>query len=361
MDVFTAARRVGTQPSDSPMTDLTSSTLRAYVVAPFALFAASLLPAQVIVQVGGNGAYGCQGNANPPTLTGQTPASASYGFTYDAATAMLTLRVTNTSAVTQGVPNPLLTLIAFNLPAHAVTGMTLQSQVGAGGAEPDFDVTVDTDLFALPNPNKVACLGEFSVQLTNGGGIGGGIANALADTIVAPRESWVIGPVTFTFRLSGPGVHTLTAGAIANTLSQAASYKQATAAAKFQSGGQGGEESGFIGSSHKCVPSLYAVGEPRLGRSFDVCAGGAAGCVGCVLVSTNPGPTRFLQYNFQIGVPILHTFVLPPSTGGLPTCARLAVPDDPNLINLRLYFLLVIGSLAGGQLEQSERLEIVIR
>ncbi len=330
----------------------------------FALaFATAAMPvaSQATVQIGGAGAFGCQDNLNPPKLSNGTPAAAEYEFTYDAVTARLTLRVTNTSPVLTGVPNPLITLIAFNLPAHAVSGVQLVSQTGSSGATPAFGMTFDADLFTLPNPNKVACAGDFSVLLTNGGGIGGGIANANADTIVAPVGSWVIGPATFILQLAGPGVHGLNAGAIANALSQNASGHQATAAAKFQSGGRGGEGSGFIGSAHKCAPGLYAVGTPRIGQSFDICAGGAAGCLGCVLVSPNPGPTQVGNWVVNIGLPLLHTFVLPPSTGGLPSCSTLGVPDRADLIGLRLYFLLIIASGDGRVLEQSDRLEIVIQ
>jgi hypothetical protein len=319
------------------------------------------LPAQATsVDVGVRGSYGCQGSEDPPRLSNGTPASATLDFVYDQSTQRLTLRVTNTSPVTVGVANPLITRIAFNLPPGAVTSAQLLSQAGSSGAALAFSASVDGDLFEGPNPNKLACLGDFSVLLDNGGGIQGGIANANADTFGGPPGSQVIGPATFVFRLTGPGVGSVTSGAIANTLSQNAPYRQATAGVKFQAGGRGAAGSGFISSRSLCAPSLFAIGEPRIGTRIQICANAGRGCHGCVLVSANPGPIRIGNVLLPIGLPILHTIILPPFAGTRPNCETLSIPDDPNLRGVRIYFLLIVGDPISGNGEFSHRLEIVI-
>ncbi|HKB15090.1 MAG TPA: hypothetical protein VKF62_03445, partial [Planctomycetota bacterium] len=79
------------------------------------------------------GASCCESGSRPTLCDGVTPATADVAFTYDDATHTLTLLVENTSPVTSGVPNPLLTALYFNVPAGAVTGLSLVSQTGSAG------------------------------------------------------------------------------------------------------------------------------------------------------------------------------------------------------------------------------------
>ena len=97
--------------------------------------------------VGGIGAFGCNvPQTDPPTLQNGQEASGTAAFSYDGATQVLTLTVTNTSPIVAGQNNPVLRRIYVNLPPLACTGATLISQTGAGGAVPAFQLSVDTDL-----------------------------------------------------------------------------------------------------------------------------------------------------------------------------------------------------------------------
>jgi hypothetical protein len=310
------------------------------------------------VVIGGPGTLGCQNSDDPPTLDNRTPASADLHFTYDAGSAELGVRVTNTSLVVPGEPNPVITVVGFNLPAFAVTGASLSSQTGSGGAQPQFAISFDPDTSGGSNPNRFNCFGSFSVMLNSG--VHNAIANANADTLAVPPSSAVIGPVTFVLQLSGPGTSTLNARTIANAFSQGSS-RQVNAAVKFQAAGPGGEGSGQISNGPECSPGLYAVGPTQIGQTFQLCAGGGRDCHGCVLVSLNPGPIQFGTFLLPIGLPILHTFVLPPFAQENVFCAPLTIPDQPWLRGLNLYFLLIVTNANGQILDHSDRLTIVIQ
>ncbi len=311
------------------------------------LLAASLAaqPTTQSLTVGASGARGCQGPENPPLLSNGTPASASLGFTYDATTGELALVVANTSPVTRGVPNPLITRIAFNLPQGAITGVTLVSQSGSGGAAPDFDLEVDHDVLTPPDL-KVACFGNFGVLLSTGNHldeIRGGIGNPAADTWAAPPGSVVVGPVTFRLRLAGPGVPSLSAQTIAFGFSRLAPAHQVNAMCKFQAGGAGGEGSGFIGSTVDnagCRPSGWLTNVPRIGNRLTMCLNGEPGCAGCFIGSLFPGPVQVGPFRIPIGLPLAFDLFFPPLGRNSATCLTFDVPDDPNLIGRSIYVAL---------------------
>jgi hypothetical protein len=149
--------------------------------------------------IGGPNSCSSEGFNDPGKLAdGVTVATATMDFTLNTGTNTLTLVVTNTSPVSAGVLNPLITIIGFNAPVQ-VTGMTLTSQTAAIGT-PAFNLTFDSNLMSNPNPNGEDGFGAFSAELDNPGGVNGAIANAAADTV---SGSPVTGPVTFTFSLTG--------------------------------------------------------------------------------------------------------------------------------------------------------------
>jgi hypothetical protein len=290
-----------------------------------------VLPAQVSdasTTVGGAGAFGCQGSSNPPTLTGGVLASADFDFTYDQNTRRLTLVVSNTSAVTTNVPNPLITEVYFNLPEGVVDSVALISQTGSGGDTPDFAPVLD---------DRAACHGTFDVALLVSN-IHGGIANPNADRLPGPPGRAVIGPVTFVLELAGPGAGTLTANAIAAAFTQDAPSHTAFAAAKFQGGGLGAEESGFLGTNNDCRGSVYVVGPPRIGQEITICDAALPGCHDCLWVSLNAGPTMFMGFVFPLGLPLLAIVNRNDIPASGMNCVVLDIPNDPRLVGRAIYF-----------------------
>ena len=323
------------------------------VVASSTLLAAQTSTATT--HIGVKGSYGCQNNANPPTLTGGVRASASLAFAYDAATGRLAVTATNTSPVTKGVANPLLTQLYFNLPQRAVTSIRLVSQTAKKG-KAAFTMTSDVDLLKAPNPIHVGCFGNFSVCLSTGNGGHGGIANERADTIEG--KGWITGPVRFVFALRGPGIASLSASSISRGFSQNAARK-VTAAAKFQRGGRGGAQSGFLSNGNDCAGLIYLSGTAKKGTTIPFCMSAATGCHGCLLISLNKGPTRFGNLVIPIGMPILEVVSLPPFPIANTVCLPFAIPDDAKLVGKSLYFTLATLS-PGLVLEFSPRFTVTI-
>ncbi len=230
--------------------------MRITSVLPFvaALYFAGSTPSaqDSVVVIGGAGSFGSNGSSDPGTLDdGITEASARFLFHLDTLASQLTLTVDNTSKVLPGIPNPVLTDIFFNVPA-SITGISIGSQNGSGGATAAFVLNFDSDLGSNPNPNGANGFGAYSVHLTTpGSGVQGGIANPLADTWGTPPGSLVIGPVTFVLDLTGD-LTGLTASSFTSLLSVNPPGSQAfVAAAKFQSGGVAGS-SGFISPGSFC-------------------------------------------------------------------------------------------------------------
>lgn len=304
--------------------------------------------------VGETSSVGCQNSQDPPTLDdGITRATAQLDFSYDATSGVLGLDVSNTSPVTTGVPNPVITRIAFNLPTGAVTGATLMMQTAAGGATPAFTLSVDTNLDGNAN-NKLGCLGEFNAVLAIPD-VKGAIGNPDADTWSSPPGTVVIGPAHFDVQLDGPGIHTLTASNIALTLSQNGAFP-ANAAVKFQSGGVAGA-SGFIGSvSTGCSNNTWVSAPAVIGTKIDLCIGTAFGCHGCVFGSFTPGPVQVGPFTLPVGLPIIFEVLLPGSNGA-PLCLPISIPADPTLVGQSLY-LGVAAAKVGGAVQFSPALTI---
>ena len=287
---------------------------------------------QVVVD---NLGLGCQ--AGGPVLSAGTLASGTVDFEYLPATHVLRLVVTNTSPVTVGVPNPLITRIYFNAPAGTVDSATLLSQVGSGGALPAFVLSFDADTSLIPNPNQANCFGSFSFALTRQN-IHGGIANASADTIGGPSGAAVIGSVAFELQLGGPGVNGLTAAAIAGAVSADGAQTETNVALKFMGGGLGAAESGVLGNG-PCVTGLFIRGEPRIGNEVDICITGSNGCHACPWSSLFPGPTVIGTFVIPIGLPLLANWDLGDFVGGInELCLHVAIPNNPALIGVHFYF-----------------------
>jgi len=333
---------------------------------PFLVLCLSLAAAAATAQptpqdlvIGGSGARGCQGTQDPPRLSNGTLASANLEFSYDDAAHVLTLVVDNTSPVTQGVPNPLITRLAFNLPHEAVTRVDLLSQTGAGGAPPDFELEFDADVFSGQDI-RVACMGNFGVllEVDHGHGIG----NPNADTWAAPPGSVTVGPVTFRMRLFGPGVDSLSAQAIALGFSRFAPAYQVNAMCKFQSGGQNGEGSGYISSTVAnagCRPSGWLTAAPRIGTTIGICLNGQPSCSGCFIGSLTPGPTIIGPFRIPVGLPLLFDVFMPPLPTNAAFCIPVEIPDDPGLVGRSIYVALATpGTVLDDLVDFSPRINI---
>jgi hypothetical protein len=289
-----------------------------------------------VVVLGTFGSKGCQNADNPPTLSDGSPATADLGYSFDRTTGRLTLTVSNTTPVTPGVQNPLITAVYFNLPDLAITSATLLSQTAAGGATPNFGLTLDLNTTANPSPNSVGCFGSFGAKLSkSGGGIQGGIANPLADNPAGPTAATVIGPVVFVIQFNGPGVGNLTAQAFSRVLSYKSNGQAANAAAKFQGGAAGG--SGFIGNAFDCSAAGWVLGDPVLGGTLTIVMEGAPGCYGCFVISLDPGPAIFDGILMPVGFPWLalnsQAFLAP----GDRFEQNFFIPNDPAFANLTIY------------------------
>jgi hypothetical protein len=165
---------------------------------------------------------------------------------------------------------------------------------------------------------------------------GGSIANPAADTIGGPGPA-TIGPVTFEIQLGGPGVHGLSAAAIAGAVSSNGSQLETNVALKFQGGGTG-DESGVLGNGG-CVTGIFIRGEPRIGQSIDICMTGSNGCHGCMWASNYPGPAIIGGYEIPIGLPILAAFDLGDFVNGITElCLHVNIPNRPGLIGVNFYF-----------------------
>ncbi|MGE0142621.1 MAG: hypothetical protein AB7T19_04965 [Planctomycetota bacterium] len=306
------------------------------ILSSLSLTAALSAQTSAVVHVGATGDVGCQASIDGrPLLTGSVAASAEFAFEYDATTGRLRLIITNTSPIVAGEATPLLTRAWFNLPDVAVTGASIVGQSAAGGAAPAWVLDHDS------NARSANCLGDFDVEIgVDGNTVRNGLANAAATNVGGPAGAAVVGPLELQIQLTGPGIHTLNASAIAFGYSQSAAAASTNVAAKFQAAGIGAEESGVLGNATNCACGAWANGPARLGQPVTICQEGEAGCHDCVWVSLEAGPTPFgAPFNLiaPIGLPILAVFDFDfPSNNRI--CFELDVPNDANLVGLTLYF-----------------------
>jgi len=227
---------------------------------PFALLLA--LPAlggggvtQDTLTIGGPGSCSSEGTQDPGLLSDDaTPASAEVVFTLDTGAQTLELVVTNTSPVTGGVNNPLLTRLYFNVPA-AVTGMSLASQSSSGGVTPEVELDLDDQGAGL--------FGSFDACLHDTGNIQGSIANPDADTYTVDADKLAQSPVRFTLALSGDldGLEASDFTELLSTIPPGS--KPSHAVGKFQAGGDE-DASAYLNQGETCdaAGSTEMLGSP---------------------------------------------------------------------------------------------------
>jgi hypothetical protein len=218
-----------------------------------------------------------------------------------------------------------------------VTGAQLLSQTGSGGATPNFELSFDADTSTKPATNHGNCFGSFNFGLDLQG-IHGGIANPNATIFGGPAGSWVVGPVTFDIQLTGPEVANLTSDTFASATSSNGGQRETNVFVKWQAGVNG--ESIELGNNQECLTSVYIRGEPRIGNTIQVCAGGSNGCHACIQFSAYPGPTMFMGYVVEIGLPLMGSIDLGSFSGGITElCVPIRIPNRPVLIGQHFYFV----------------------
>ncbi len=326
----------------------------------FAVLLATSINAQTTasLQIGGPGAPGCQGG-NPPTLPGGVPATGTLDFAYDHSTSVLTLTVTNTSPVTPGVPNPLITTIVGNMPQLAINEMALLTQTGSGGANPNFIFEHDTSLTTPPNPITTPCFGAFGFRIRTPNGLGGGIANANANVFPGNPAAAVIGPVTFTFAVVTTSTN-LGAQAFSHSLSVNPTGAQyVNAAFRFQGGGAE-LTGGYIGNAAGGSPAGWVVGNPVPGGTITVVQAGLPGWSGCFITSLNPGPTIIDGVSYPIGLPyvVLQSGVVP-ANGILSTTITIPL-NLPELAVQTFYGLIALSNPQQNTVSVSEQFTLMI-
>lgn len=289
------------------------------------------------IVVGGPGTAGCSGSDDPPTLDdGITLASGTIDCTWDPATRILDLVVTNTSPVTPGTPNPVITQIYLNMPWGAVDSVSLVDQSSATGT-PSFSMDLDMDLLDGSNALKTGCFGAFGVLLSLPNGSQGGIANDAAD--VVGTSSWIDGPVHFQLLVDGPGLDTLSASTFCSTLSvNPPGSMQASAVLKYQGGGFAGA-SDKIGNAVGCAPAAWMSGEPCIGNTVTFTMSSTAGCHGCLFMSRNPGPTVFNGVSYDIGVPVTDILIAIPFPATSVISKDITIPNNTNLVGKDFHFI----------------------
>ena len=278
---------------------------------------------------------GCQGLGG--RLTGGVVINSTVGMAYNSATGVLQVSVNNNTPIVAGESTATISEVHINFPNGAVTGATLNSQAGSGGATPAFTMSFDADSAAAPNPNAAGCLGDFNLTLSAGANGAGGIANPAATSIATANP--VFGPVTFELQLTGPGTTGVDAEAIIATISQG-SPSATSVALKFEGGGLQGQEGGYVGSCDQCRTSIYTVGQTTVGSTFDLCVTGGFGCHSCMWISATPGPTIVQGVTVPVGWPIAAAWELGNfgigGTGNY-ACIPFSVPNNAQLQGFEFY------------------------
>lgn len=310
--------------------------MRQVLVCLCLLLACAIAPAQSssMSVVVGNSGSGCSNGlmTNGQVSTGQID------FTYDQATHLLTVTLTNTSPVFSGMKTPLLTRAYFNLPqGGAITSMQLMSQNTAAGAL-NWNFSYDTDL-SNGSSLSAACMGDFGALLKVPNGINYGLAPLGGSNF--STQNYVFGPATFTILVTGPAAGNLTAGAFARSLSTGTD--RTNAVMHFQGGGTDGGVSGWIGNAEGCSAGGWIVGEPRIDSTVYFVETAADGCYGCIIASIFPGPTTAYNITIPVGTPyeVVASALFPNQTAANNAITPIYVPNIPALVGYTFYCCVV--------------------
>lgn len=312
------------------------------------------------VGLGGVGATGCQGGAEPWRLSDGSEATAEVDYVYDATTSSLEVRVRNTSTAAAGGFAPVISDLWLNLPEDAVLAAQLIDQQTASGSNTDFAFSWDPQRRGPSALNTADCFGDFSIHLSAGSS--GAIAS------VGQPVSTSVGAVTademrFTIRLNTDGL--LGAAAFPRTLSVwPRQVPHAGAAVRFVGGGAQGVGQGIVGPVDECRTAVHTVGVPQVGGQFTLRVTGSVGCYSEIWWSGDRGATPVAGMTVSLALPILATTELGIIGRTTTIDAPISIPADPALAGTTLH-LSSIGFRSGRgfalDLQASPSLELVIR
>lgn len=309
---------------------LRTTTFVLSLVASFSSVAVAQTTAGTLINQQG---LSCQGSSG--VLTGGVAVNSFAQATYTRSTGVLVLSIDNQNPIVAGQANPVIRQIFLNFPAGTITGATLVSQTGSGGSAPNFTLGFDADIGTAPNPLAAGCFGSFNLRLQTASG---GIANANAPLISIPNTTR--GPVTFTIQLSGPGAAGITAESFMSPASRGGSLAT-TVAMQFEGGGVGGQQNGFVGSCDLCRTSIFTIGNPAPGQTFQLGVTGGFACHACLWVSGTPGPVTVPGgIVIPIGAPLAASLDLGnflQGGAGNSFTVPVVVPNNPLLSGFQFY------------------------
>jgi hypothetical protein len=311
-------------------------------------------PSTATMWIGGPGTLGTNGSADPGTLSDGSAATATIDFGYDPSTALLTVTVTNTSPVVSGTNTPVAGEIWFNLPMRiALTGATLVSQAGSGGAAPGYFLFVDPDPYDGAPVAPLPPFGSFAAVLVPpaGGGIArpGGIGTPSGATE---------GPVVFTIQVSGSTsqVSAEFSKRLYSSVEPGAplgSHAQ-HGAIGFWNGGAGAGSGGISAQAGACSPIMFWSGNMKIGYPQTLFLQSTMGCHGCQVFSLTLGTSNlplFLGFQLDIGGPTNDIAALIPFLflQGPPNWYLLnyTIPNVPGLVGMSLYWHFVTNPVLG--------------
>jgi hypothetical protein len=324
--------------------------------------------------IGGTGALGCTLGGippqDPPVLENGQIGTGTVGFSYNGATQILTLTVSNTSPVVPGQQNPVIRRVYVNLPALACTGAVLLSQTAADGVQPNFEFHVDVDRTDNVNPLNAECFGHFNIRLRDPGTIGGSIANPLATNLPGPPNSMAIGPVVFQIQILGSSdaITTLIASSYSSSLSYNPTGEYVNSVFQFAPGATVIDDASqnFISSQPVAGGGSTAgwmVGNPEFGATVTVVMAGQPMWHGLMVGALTPGPIWRAGILFPIGedwFPIINATI--PVTGFQSLVVTLPPSPDntPELGGLTVYGLVVAASPDLRTISVSEQFAVFI-
>lgn len=287
------------------------------------------------LEIGGPGSFGSNGSSDPGTLDdGTTLATATIEFTYNSTGQILTIDLENTSPVTAGVANPLLTQLYVSMPRQVTSVLFNDQQWNQSPNGPKLELSFDPDVLIGIQHNDSA-FGAFSLLLSASTGMPGGFANDDADTIAAAPADVHSGPASIELWLLGD-LEGIEAEFFARAFSFTTGGVQAShVAGGFEKGGPTTTAAGLITDQLVgCAPLLFWDEPPMIGNDFTFIFSGKQGCAGCAVWSSGKEETPITDtFSMNIG-PDLHIFYAFEPTESAYELLTIPIPNNPGLVGM---------------------------
>ncbi len=288
------------------------------------------------LNIGGPGSHGSNGSSDPGTLDdGATEATATLTFHFNDASNTLTIDLENTSPVSVGVANPLLTELYLSMPRQVTGAIFADLQWNQSPTGPKLELSFDPDVLIGIQHNDSGAFGAFSLKLTTGTGLPDGFANAAADTIAADPADVHFGPASIKILLQG-NLDGIEAEFFARAFSYTTGGLQAAhVAAGFEKGGPSTTAAGLITDElDGCAPLLFWDEPPMINHDFSFIFSGKQGCHGCAIWSTGKEETPITDtFSLLIG-PDLHMFYVFEFNDSAYQTLTFAIPNNPALVGM---------------------------